>query len=173
MPALDPQKSNVKLLVYIPQIDGSDYPLTFYSFLNKNKWSNEKNIADMKRRILNKKLHGFFNIAIFYDNITKKELERIFGEINQKLTFDRNKSKVKMLIYMPDVSAKSDVVYVRYSPIQFNSKSLLQIVDLMKNMLNGLYKNKYRTAVFYENLPNNKGKLLHKQFGNLYENQIS
>lgn len=173
MPALDAKKSNVKLLVYVPQIDGSDYPLTFYSFLNKNNWSNEKNISDMKRRILNNKLHGFYNVAIFYDNISKKEIERIFGEIKQKLSFDKNKSKVKMLIYMPDVSAKSDVVYVRYSPIQFNTKSPLEIVDLMKNMLNGLYKNKYRTAVFYENLPDNNGRLLHKQFGNLYKNQNS
>jgi len=160
------------MLVYMPNMNGSDLVKTYYSIISENNSSNVQIIKGMKRRILDSQLFGYYRTAIFYDNQTKTEIEKING-VNQVVNFsyDKEKSKVKMLVFVP--AGDKDNCIVRYSPLEMNTRSLNEIASYMELILTQTYSKEFRTAAFYENLQNNQGRLINKVYGRFYINQTS
>jgi len=174
MPAISKEKSRIKLIVYIPQNNGEDIPRTYYNFVKNNKQSDYKIMADMERRLLNGLLSGNFRTAIFYDTKSRQELKQINGSASSSnYQFDKQKSKIKLVVYVPDfsnINGGKDIIYNRYSPLRMNKKAPFEIIDFMETtFLKGLYKGKFRTALFYMN--ENQGrnsKPISKIFGGFY-----
>jgi hypothetical protein len=175
MPAFDKIKSKIKLIIYIPQENGRDVSMTFYCFLKENKFPDSKIIVGMKRRI-SKHLLRTYRMGIFYNNYTKVEIERFEGNLSaSKYEYCSKLSKIKMVAYVPDVSAQDnkDILYSRYSPLHLNNNPVDEIIKFMYNTIAlRVYKGQFRTLLFYDNhSKNRKSKPISKKFGNFYQHE--
>jgi len=171
MPAVG-QKSKVLLKVYIPTAEGKDIGIAELSFISNNKYSYEKIIADMKRRLLVGKYHNSYRTAIFYKNSASRNKEILEKINNQKSDYFFNKetAKIKMLVYIKNRMNKNalrDISYTYYSPDEINHKDNAQIINFMKDVyLTGQFKNQFETAVFYQNaITDDNGNIIRTPMG--------
>jgi len=73
--------SQIKLQIYL--IGGMSIP-PWYSYFSEERKGQEFVIECMKRRFLSRKFANTFSVAIFYDNVTKREIERFYpGDVKR------------------------------------------------------------------------------------------